>query len=77
MEDVIQAHIVSLLYKLITNHRDSDDFSVEFDRDRGRRKNELTNNKIIKGKYHFRIKIKDVFGFVENQEKEHTELLID
>ena len=35
----------------------------------GRRKNELTNNKSIKGKYLIRIYLKDIFGYAENQEK--------
>ena len=33
------------------------------------RRNELTNNKNVKGKYHVRIYLKDVFGFAEHQEK--------
>ena len=43
--------------------------SVGFDRDCGRRQRELTHNKFVKGKNHVRILLKDVFGFVENQEK--------
>ena len=43
--------------------------SIGFDRDRGRRQRELTNNKSQKGKYHVRIYLKDVFGFAEYQEK--------
>ena len=43
--------------------------SIGFDRDRGRRQRELTNNKTQKGKYHVRIYLKDVFGFAEYQEK--------
>ena len=69
LEEISHAHIVSLMYKLLTSCKDSDDLSIGFDRNRGRRKNELTNNKWIKGKYHIRIYLKDIFGFVENQEK--------
>ena len=29
----------------------------------------MTNNKTIKDKYHLRIKLKDVFGYAERQEK--------
>ena len=43
--------------------------SIGFDRDRGRRKNELSDNKNIKGKYHTRIYLKDILGFSECQEK--------
>ena len=57
------------MYKLITSSRGSDDLSIGFDRDRGRRQRELTNNKNIKRKYHVRISLKNVFGFSEYQEK--------
>ena len=57
------------MYKLLTSSKDSDDLSIGFDRDRGRRKRELSNNKTIKGKYHIRIYLKDTFGFAEHQEK--------
>ena len=69
LEDISHAHIVSLLYKLITSSKGIDDLSIGFDRDRDRRKRELTNNKNIKGKYHIRIYLKDIFGFAEHQEK--------
>ena len=69
LEDVSHAHIVSLLYKLITTAKGCDDLSIGFDRDRTRRRNELTINKKTKGKYHVRIYLKDVFGFAEHQEK--------
>ena len=63
------AHIVSLMYKLLKSSKDGDDLSIGFDRNRGRRKNELTNNKTIKGKYHIRIYLKDIFSYAEHQEK--------
>ena len=69
LENIDHAHIVSLMYKLLTSSKGSDDLSIGFDRDRTRRRNELTNNKNIKGKYHLRIYLKDVFGFAEYQEK--------
>ena len=68
LEEISHAHIVSLMYKLLTSSKDSDDLSIGFDRNRGTRKNELTNNKTIKGKYHIRIYLKDIFGFAEHQE---------
>ena len=61
--------LFSLMYKLITTAKGCDDLSIGFDRDPTRRRNELTNNKNIKGKYHVRIYLKDVFGFAEHQEK--------
>ena len=69
LEDISHAHIVSLMYKLLTSSKDGDDLSIGFDRNRERRKNELTNNKTIKGKYHIRIYLKDIFGYAEHQEK--------
>ena len=69
LEEISHAHIVSLMYKLLTSSKDGDDLSIGFDRNRGRRKNELSNNKTIKGKYHIRIYLKNSFGFAEHQEK--------
>ena len=69
LENNDHSHIVSLMYKLLTSSKGSDDLSIGFDRDRTRRRNELTNNKNIKGKYYVRIYLKDVFGFAEYQEK--------
>ena len=69
LENIDHAHTVSLIYKLITSSRGSDDSSIGFDRDRTRRRNELTNNKNIKGKYHDRIYLKNVIGYAEHQEK--------
>ena len=69
LEEISHAHIVSLMYKLLTSSKDSDDSSIGFDRNRNRRKNELTNNKTIKGKYHLRIYLKDIFDYAEYQEK--------
>ena len=69
LENIDHAHKVSLMYKLLTSSRDSDDLSIGFDRDRNKRKRELNNNKNIKDKYHMRIYLKDIFGFAEHQEK--------
>ena len=41
LEEISHAHIVSSLYKLLTSSKDSDDLFIGFDRNRGRRKNEL------------------------------------
>ena len=43
--------------------------SIGFDRDRKRRLRELNNNKNMKGEYHVKIMLKDVFGFAEHHEK--------
>ena len=69
LENVDHAHIVSLMYKLLTSSKRSDDLSIGFDRDRTRRRNELNNNKNNKGKYHVKIYLKDIFGYAEYQQK--------
>ena len=69
LEDIRHAHLVSLMYKLITSSKDSNDLSIGFDNSRNRRRDELAYNKNIKGKYHLKIMLKDVFGFAECQEK--------
>ena len=68
LENIGHAHIISLMYMLLSSSRDSDDLSIGFDRSRDRRKRELLNNKNQKGKFHLRIYLKDVFGFAEFQE---------
>ena len=69
MENTSQSHIVSLMHKLITSAKDSDDLSIGFDRSRGREKRQLTNNKKLKSKYRVRVELMDVFGSAEHQEK--------
>ena len=69
LEDISHAHLVSLMYKLITSSKDSKDLSIGFDYSRNRRRDELALNKNIKGKYHVKIMLKDVFGYAEHQEK--------
>ena len=69
LEDINHAHLVSLMYKLITSSKDSNDISIGFDYSRNRRKEKLTNNKNVKGKYHPEILLIDVFGFAECQQK--------
>ena len=69
LEDISHTHLVSLMYKLITSSKDSNDLSIGFDNDRNRRRDELALNKNIKGKYHLKIMLKDIFGFAECQEK--------
>ena len=69
LKDISHSHIVSLMYKLITGAKNSDGRSIGFDRSRDRRRQELTNNKNIKSKFHVEIMLKDAFDFAEHQEK--------
>ena len=54
VEDFRRAHIVPLMYKLLTSSRGSDNLSFGFDRDHRRRQEELTTNKIIAAKFQVR-----------------------
>ena len=69
LEDLSHAHMVSSVYKLITSSKGSVDLSIGFDRSSGRGREDMTNNKIVKGKFHLRIKLRDVSGFADCQEK--------
>ena len=69
LEDNNYAHKVSLKSKLITSAEGCDVLSIGFDRDRNRRRDELTNSKYIRGKNHPIYMPKDVFGFAKHQEK--------
>ena len=69
LEAISHAHPVSLMSKLITSSKDSNDLSIGFDNSRNRRRDELALNENIKGKHHLKILLKDVFGFAEHQEK--------
>ena len=68
LEIIDHAHIVSLIYKLLSSSRDCDDLSIGFERSRDKRKRELLNNKTQNGIFYLRIYLKDVFGFAEYQE---------
>ena len=69
LEDISHAHLVSLMYTLITSSIGSDDLSIGFDRSSARRREEITTNKNVKGKFLLRIMLKEVFGFAECHEK--------
>ena len=69
LDDISHAHFVSLMYKFLTSSKNSDDLSIGFDRGRARRQDEMTDNKRVKGKYHVKIMLRDVFGFAERQDK--------
>ena len=45
LEDISHAHLVSLMYKLITSSKKSNDFLIGFDRSRNRKRDELAQNK--------------------------------
>ena len=49
-EDISHAHKVSLMYKLISSAKDTNDISIGFDQNRNRRRDELINDKTVKRK---------------------------
>ena len=69
LEDTSHAHIVSLMSKLITSARGSDDLPIGFDRSCDGRQQELTENKNQKEKYRLKILLRHVFGYAEDQRK--------
>ena len=44
LEDISHAHNISLVDKILSRVKDSDDLSIGFDRDNGRRQRDLTIN---------------------------------
>ena len=77
LENIDHSHIVSLMYKLITSSKGSDDLSIGFDRDCNRRQRELTNNKSQKGKYHVRIYLKVSLALPNIKKKLHMVSVIN
>ena len=69
LEESSHVHFVSSMYKLSTSSKDSVDLSIGLDRSRDRKRQELSNIKNIKGKYHLRNYLGDIFGFAEHQER--------
>ena len=68
IEELDNAHVSCLMYKLISSSRDSDDLSIGFQGRIDGREKELTNNNITKGNYLVRNFSKVVFGFAEQQD---------
>ena len=77
MEAIDNAHVICLMYKLISSSRDSDNLSIGFHRSNEAREKELTNNKTTKGNYHVRNYLKGVFGFAEHQVNAPTDWVIN
>ena len=68
LEEISHSYVVSLMYKLLSSSRGSDDLFIGFDRSCDRRKLEITNNKNFEGKYHVTIFLRYFFGFAECQQ---------
>ena len=68
IEEKDNAHLICLMHKLVSSSRDSDDSSLGFHRSSEAREREMINDKSTKGSSHFRIFLKDVFVFAEDQD---------
>ena len=64
-KEIENAHVVCLMYKLLSSSRDTDDLSIGFHGCNEARERELTDKKTTKGNYQVRIYLKDVFGFAQ------------
>ena len=60
-EEIDNAHVFRLMYKLLPSSRDSDDLSIDFHRSNVFREKEVTTNKQIKGNFQVRIFLNDIF----------------
>ena len=68
IEEIDNAHVISLMHKLLSSSRNCADLSIGFHRSIDARERELNNIKTTKGNYHVRIYLKDNFGFAERQD---------
>ena len=68
IEELDNAHIICLMYKLISSSKDSEDLSIGLHWDITTQEIKLTNIKTAKGICHARFYWTDVFGFAEHQE---------
>ena len=67
LEKVDNLHLISLMYKLLTSTKSTSQLMYGFEEDTTIRRQELTNNKNEKGTFFVRIKLKDLFGFADQE----------
>ena len=67
LEKVDNLHPISLLYKLLTSQQQTSQLMYGFEESSTIRRQELTNNKTEKGIFFVRIKLKDLFGFADQE----------
>ena len=67
LEKVDSLHLISLMYKLLTSTKSTSQLMYGFEEDTTIRRQELTNNKNEKGTFFVRIKLKDLFGFADQE----------
>ena len=67
LEKVDNLHPISLMYKLLTSNQQTSQLMYGFEESQATRRQELTNNKTEKGTFFVRIKLKDLFGFADQE----------
>ena len=67
LEKVDNLHLISLMYKLLTSTKSTSQLMYGFEENLSVRRQELTNNKNEKGTFFVRIKLKDLFGFADQE----------
>ena len=67
LEKVDNLHPISLMYKLLTSNQQTSQLMYGFEESQAIRRQELTNNKTEKGTFFVRIKLKDLFGFADQE----------
>ena len=67
LEKVDNLHPISLMYKLLTSNQQTSQLMYGFEESQATRRQELTNNKTEKGTFFVRIKLKDFFGFADQE----------
>ena len=67
LEKVDNLHLISLMYKLLTSTKSTSQLMYGFEENLSVRRQELTNNKKEKGTFFVRIKLKDLFGFADQE----------
>ena len=67
LEKVDTLHLISLMYKLLTSTKSTSQLMYGFEENLSVRRQELTNNKNEKGTFFVRIKLKDLFGFADQE----------
>ena len=67
LEKVDNLHPICLMHKLLTSNQQTSQLMYGFEESQATRRQELTNNKTEKGTFFVRIKLKDLFGFADQE----------
>ena len=67
LEKVDNLHPICLMQKLLTSNQQTSQLMYGFEESQANRRQELTTNKTEKGTFFVRIKLKDLFGFADQE----------